>query len=566
MKILSASVTNFGSYSQLDLDFKQKGLVLISGPTGSGKSTLCDIIPWVLFGRTSKNGAVDEVINWNARTPTKGTVELVLSNGHGIKVTRIRGSKANDLYFCRPLGPDFSDVRGKDLTDTQKLLNQVLGINPDLYLAGAYFHEFSQTAAFFTATASNRRVITEQLVDLSLATKLNKDLTEYKKECNKECIAYGNKLSLVKNDIKHHKDSLVRLVTKSKNWDDGTALRIKELTDLAKNFEASKQIELEEALSEFHIKLSDLRYDYDSLDRQTEQDSYFAEKIEKLKKEESDLGIDTCYHCGALMHNDVRLILLKERYTLENAQKLNQQNKETLKRLSALIKRHLDSEKPMLDAILARENTYGQEILNLQKESNPHTQDLEAIRQKLAETSKSQETLEQDIDSFKSEISDVELLLDIIDDFRGEVVKNTVNSLQVSTNTLLERHFEGEIRVEFEIADADKILATIRKDGNECSYSQLSKGQRQLLRLCFGVSVMRTIANHHAVNFNTIFLDEVFDGLDEELKIKGYGLLQELSLDYENVFAIDHSESLKAMFDKRYKVNLIDGESHLGET
>ena len=156
-------VRNFASYSKLVIDFTQEsGLTLIEGPTGAGKSTLCDIVPWVLFGRTAKGGTVDEIRTWNNREPTIGTVVLSLPDGKW-EIVRTRG-KSNDLAFrCAGL----QDLqRGKDLSDTQRLLNQKLGMDFDLYLAGAYYHEFSPTAQFFTSTAKTRRVTCENLVDL----------------------------------------------------------------------------------------------------------------------------------------------------------------------------------------------------------------------------------------------------------------------------------------------------------------------------------------------------------------------------------------------------------------
>jgi len=59
VKILSCVLENFASYERLEFDFSPQGLTLIEGPTGSGKSTLCDAIPWILFGRTAKDGALD---------------------------------------------------------------------------------------------------------------------------------------------------------------------------------------------------------------------------------------------------------------------------------------------------------------------------------------------------------------------------------------------------------------------------------------------------------------------------------------------------------------------------
>ena len=185
MKVWSCQLENFASYKELDFQFDETGLILISGPTGSGKSTLCDALPWILFSKTAKGGTVDEIINWTSEEPTKGTVFVTVPEGDFI-ITRIRGKKAkdNDLYFADRNFPG-NVTRGKDLNDTQLLINNLLGLTAELYLSGSYFHEFSQTAQFFTTTPKNRRTICEQIVDLSLAKKLQtntKDNTKTVKE------------------------------------------------------------------------------------------------------------------------------------------------------------------------------------------------------------------------------------------------------------------------------------------------------------------------------------------------------------------------------------------------
>ena len=54
MQLLSIDLSNFGSYEKLEFDFTDLGLSLVSGPTGSGKSTLQDGPYWVMFGELLK--------------------------------------------------------------------------------------------------------------------------------------------------------------------------------------------------------------------------------------------------------------------------------------------------------------------------------------------------------------------------------------------------------------------------------------------------------------------------------------------------------------------------------
>ena len=173
VNIISATIQNFGSYKKLEFSFDKQGLCLIQGLTGSGKSTLMDIVPWVLFGVTAKDGSVDEVKSWDSNGDTEGRLIIDL-NGVPIIIQRIRG-KTNDLHYSQQDVPGIT--RGKDLKDTQKQINQLLGITPETYLAGAYFHEFSKAASFFITSAKSRREICEQIVDLSFTKQKQATLT-----------------------------------------------------------------------------------------------------------------------------------------------------------------------------------------------------------------------------------------------------------------------------------------------------------------------------------------------------------------------------------------------------
>ena len=163
------------------------------------------------------------------------------------------------------------------------------------------------------------------------------------------------------------------------------------------------------------------------------------------------------------------------------------------------------------------------------------------------------------------ELENIELLSVVIDDLRAIRIKNTIVELEKQTNKFLSDYFDAEIKVAFTIEDADKLEVIIHKNLGYfvASYQQLSKGQRQLLKLTFSLAVMRTVSNYHGIQPSTIFLDEAMDGLDEQMKAKGLNLLNALTKEYSSVFFIDHSESIKAACNNRYEVSLIDGKSQI---
>ncbi len=571
MKIINVQVQDFGSYDFAQFIPTNKGLTLISGPTGAGKSTLFDAIPWVLFGVTSKNGLADDIRSWQSKTYTDGIVHLEL-DANEITVARFRGKGKNDLYFKINHGPE---IRGKDIPDTQKLINEKLGMDADLYLAGAYFNEFSSTSSFFTTTAKLRRQLTEQLTDLSYPRKLSESISLYKKEVKEEKKTIETSAGILRGKIDNTRESAQHAKSKISAWKFEQETRLSKIEAKLENFEQEKT-----------SKIKKIKKDYDNweaaqveqtriyelniqeLEGQILTETYFEENIENCEVLIQRTEKDKCDHCGQSIRSDKKLFYIRQLDEWKQQQQANKQKQSELKIAKQSLKLLLTKNNPYTDQLNAeanRENTYADQLKQLKKERNPYTQIEQEHNEKLQALQQQLNSLNTDINSFTTELDDLEVLTKLNDDFRGVLIQNMIGSLQRLTNDILSTYFDGELRVEFDVQSADKLDVTITKDDNQCSFAQLSKGQRQLLKLSFGVAVMKTIANHHAISFNAIFMDEFADGLDETLKLKAFRLLEQLATEHESVFAIDHSESLKSMFTRRYNVTLENGYSQISE-
>ena len=464
MKVKSVKLQNFGSYKELEFDLQNQGLTLISGPTGAGKSTLMDAIPWVLFGKTSKGGNVDEICTWNNKGSTSGTIYL----HDGTIITRSRNP--NDLFYNE-------EIRGKDLKDTQRLIDELLGIDYETYISGAYLHEFSQTAQFFTTNAKNRRQICEQICDLSLVKTLQDKISNENKSLTKSLDEVSKNVYITTSSIKDFERLETSERDKHNTWQLQRDKTIKYIIELERKFENSRKT----------------------------------------------VTRNECSSCGTTFKEPV------EKYD--------------------------DSPNPHTD-----------KIRELKAEENPYDSGVRSFSKEIHAKKESLNLLKLNENSLKEKIQDFSVLKSAVDTFRTSLISNTIVYIEKETNQRLLKHFDGEIQVTFQAEDMDKLEVEIQKDGNTCSYSQLSKGQRQLLKLCFGTSVMEAISNHKGVHFSELFFDEALDGLDENMKIKAYGLLEEISLNHESVFVVEHSESLKAMFNNTFKVELVNGESRIAPT
>ena len=536
MKVVRAQITNFGSFKTLDFKFDSPGLALLSGPTGSGKSTVCDIIPWGLFGRTAKNGAADDVLRWDSNAPT--VCHITLDSGHVI--TRVRSKGKNDLFF----EVDGTLHRGRDMADTQQRINDLLQMSAELYLSGSYFHEFSQVAQFFTLTAKNRRDIIEQIADLDFVVTLQNNRKLSEKKLNTEVMLAKAELGKAEIYCNKAKIEVSKLHKNKSGWRARISSTIAALQQKHDNFEKDKA-----------LKLSRLTNELNSITASSEILNQIKANIAELEYEVSCAKGARCETCGGpTEHAHVGALELRCSELVKNLYDCQAQ----ITRRDTIIDK--------IAAETATVNNYQSQINHYKAETNPYGDLLkEAIKhyREWAGVFVEKEVL---INSLCQQLVDHEVLDHIIDAHRAYKVSVAINTLLRLTNNYLTEYFDAEIKVLFSLASSDKLEVSITKDGNHCSFAQLSKGQRQLLKLCFGVAVMQTVANHNGLDFKQLFFDEALDGLDDTLKSKAFNLLQKLSTQYDQIYVVEHSQAFKSLFDTTYAVTLVNGESVIEKT
>jgi DNA repair exonuclease SbcCD ATPase subunit len=172
-RIVDVEVENFLSFKKMDFKYKPMGLTLLEGydedlgvNTGAGKSSFLDAPVYGIFGETSKNLKSDEVIN--RLTGKNLKIVTTLEGEDGLyKIFRYRkdSEKDNDLYMLLPNG---QELRGKDNRETQKLIEQILGCNFDVFLKSTYFTQFGSIDRFLSASDTEKKKLISEITDLSI--------------------------------------------------------------------------------------------------------------------------------------------------------------------------------------------------------------------------------------------------------------------------------------------------------------------------------------------------------------------------------------------------------------
>lgn len=544
MKLSQCEAWNFGSYSHLDFDFSSPGLGLVYGKTGSGKSMLADLPAWILFGITAKNGAADDVRSWQSPDqPTKGVLDVQLPKG-SIQVTRIRGKAGqNDLYWTE--GSSDEKRRGKDLAETQRLLSDLLGVDAILYLSSSYFCDFSPSGQFFVAKAKDRRELFEKLASLSLPVKLAERSSADRKAAKKELEKSEMDLAKASGRLEQIKESHKELTKASESWAEKHQAEVKALTEKVKPAEVAF---IKDELKEIAALVPQL------VAAQKEHQKCLSHQVSRADEYNrlNNVNDTTCPTClSPQVHNTARHSRLAELAQVIKKAKINTDDaKAKWERIQAAMEKE-----DVLEADLRKLERAQADLDNLEKE-NPFAPQLEKLVKQYAEADARVDSLEGQVFHGKVKVARLTRLYDLSFELRGELMRKTVREIEASTNIYLDKHFDSEIRVHFLMENSDDLEVLIQKSGFECSFRQLSKGQRQLLKLCFAVSVMAASANAAGIHFDNLLFDEALDGLDDDLKVKAFALFSELELSHESILMIDHAPAFQNLFTTKYHVTM----------
>ena len=378
---------------------------MIYGPTGVGKSTLFDAPMWVLFGETSKNGGVDDIRSWDAPDHTYGYLSLKVSNKF-IRVSRVRGKgHQNDLYWTETGIEGLN--RGKDITETQNLLNQRLGVNSYTYSLGSYYNEVSPSALFFTAKPNERRQLFESIADLSFPTTLGRLLVENKKEETSHLKDLTTSISNIEGKIQQLTNTTETTKKRFREWEVSQLRKVTDLIEKTKNWESDRSKRFKEAeisIKEFqegrHEKVKDIK--------------------EMLKKTVHNF-VDSvqCNECGALRSDHQKeMDLMIARSIADQEKELNRRNP------------YIGIAKGLME----EQNVYDKMLEQAREEKNPFLDMLRNYSDDAEELLKSKETLGDSVVETQSIISSLEHLISLNDLLRAELVKNTIKSFEQETN------------------------------------------------------------------------------------------------------------------------------------
>lgn len=541
MIIKNITISNFKSiYNKFTINFEElNGLIKLSGPIGSGKTTIAEAILYGLFG-TIKGQNNKELIAWNTKDLC---VEI-----------NIR-SKERDIYIKRCVyEPLYVEVNGKTLAasnkrNTQAILEEELYDVPKLAIIKMCVISFNAFNSLASMNPAETKQFSDEIFGFKLFTEYNEEVINEKRNNQSE----STKLNAIYQETQSQVERLKQKKIEQQNqiktsidtdWiskerkrlvDEGTSIS-NEQSKVKKECEDKKQ-EIYKQADEIKQKMTEVA----TLGKQ-EKNNYNTFKS----------GI--CPTCGQKIDESHiekhRLAMLDY---ADQYKKLEEERNEKIKEADKVIEDYT----PKIKEYDTKINEIKNAIHKLDSDVKVYENNLKVINSNYDELIEEQENKLKDL---KMKIDNIDIELgewnDMSELFTKTLRYNLLESLIPHINNSIQ-FFINKLDQSYKVEYDQEFKAHIYVDSfdKEISYNNLSTGQKKTLDLAIIFGILQNIIA--SVDFNVFVLDELFSNMDADMRNTMLGLLNETLVNgNKTIFVINHAEMNDDYFKHKIRVGL----------
>ena len=278
MRPLYLKMTGFGTYCrQTEIDFSKfgkTGLFLISGDTGSGKTTIFDAITFALYGEASGEYRENSMLRSTFATeniPTEVELEFLLKEKK-YKIKRnpsyMRKSRRDDSLVLQNADAELLMPDGKVITKTAVVtskITELLGLSREQFMQIAMIAQ-GDFQKLLVSDTTTRQKIFRKLFKTDKYQQLQAALGEKESELKKECASLRDSLknyfsTAVCGDEDSLKDEFNKLKEQDFLWNEKKEIlgRIIESDEKSKKNKESELNSLKEKIEKATLNLSDAK-------------------------------------------------------------------------------------------------------------------------------------------------------------------------------------------------------------------------------------------------------------------------------------------------------------------
>lgn len=543
-------IEGFCSIPYLELNLGSKGITVIRGATGEGKTTILSALVWGAYGKNLKGKS--DVNTWEKYRPKNynGTkVEIYFGkDGKTHKITRclkykgeVNGANGKDRLIYEI---DAVEVSEKNKGEIQALINADLGMSYSLFMNSILFGQGMKR--LIQESSSDKKDLFEEIFELEYISKARDIAKGYYTEALREYNEISQKYSSSKEkkqSIQRMLDDLKKQANHVKN-DLSSRVKVleKKLSLLAK---AKKENELKETVTyknRIEQRIQEARDNQKELLNKIND----AKKKTRVSLEEFIGVIIKLLKRGDIKNSLKRLMEVKKAFgDIERLQdkcsKLADKISNYRDKLEELRDQEYEANKVQRDIDLTKAEI--KKLLS-EKKAGVNMGLIKKYKTQLSTLSDKLQAIESEMEEKRAKVDNYKWVMDDPLGNRGIKAFLFESSLDILNETL-ESYSEVlgfSILFYVDIQGVKKDFNTqIIMDGIEVSYEELSGGQKQLVNLAMAFAMNEVMTK--AKGINIAFLDEVFENLSSEYVDLVIGLIRKIYRD-KTLYLISHQESL----------------------
>ena len=540
MIIHNIKITNFKSiYGSQTFNFDNlKGLIKLSGPIGSGKTTIAEAILWGLYG-TVKGQNNGQLVSWNAKACE---IEINLT------------SKNKEVHIIRNIyQPLIVEINGKTLLasskrNTQEILEDEIYDVPKLAVTKMCVISFNAFNSLAAMSPGETKIFLDDIFGFKLFSDYNNEVVIERK------VQQNEQLKL--NSIY---EETLKQIEQLREKQAAQTIQLQESVDLSGI--QSKRAKLVNQGVALKNKKEDIKKERDTKNKEFEsQIQVFVAKMseaatlgKQAKNHYNTFKSGICPTCGQKIdqaHIDEYKNKMEE---YANVYRTNEAEKKKIEEIkqksynSYLTKMtecdtEMDSLRKQISAIDAELRSYNDSVQLIQDNYD------ELIK----EYEEKAKTIKEELDKCDIEIGEWNEMNEL---FTKTLRYNLLETLIPHINKSIQ-FFINKMDQSYKIQYDQEFKPHIFVDGwdKEIAYNNLSTGQRKSLDLAIIFGILQNVIT--SIDFNVFVLDELFSNMDSDARNIMLNLLKDTMSNDKTIFVMNHAEMADDFFKYKIRVKL----------
>ena len=483
ISLKSIELTNVRSHRNFKFEPADSGITALSGPTGSGKSTIVDALAWTLFGHRNKglkhSDFIREGIDFKKDEKPSSTVVFEI-DGVLIKVERRitakGGAQECEVWEWDSEGKEWKHKAGTATSHAENYIRQVLKMDKDGFTTAVLVQQ-KQVDHLISSGPTDRAKVIEKLTGIA---SISSAIVAARQERNKlkdklddasvdedelsridgELLESSKRLTVLKDEHRIAKDKLQAVHGKLKEFEGDVDEKVKlfERSEKARKAQSEIEVRLETAEG----LLLDAKREKDEAKAQLPSGGSrgvsFDDSLRALKRLQSavaTLESSKLYHERILSNSSAKLRELKgiiadsDFESLEDLEKAEESSQEELESIGKKLRKLSDEAGELRGEISQFESAI--EVVS-------HGEDCPTCRQSVADVSGAVKALEGQRDAIQARLKKLEA--------KGEKLQAERELKRRLSRTLdeLTESFEELAREEKAVTESESELADVSSD------------------------------------------------------------------------------------------------------